>query len=159
MSHLSRGGGGRPLTFKNILGCGWGWWPGHEPTTWGWFWVHARNTDRVRPRREKRGHKPKATRKELEKWPSYADPNLGQKWRAGLFSANNWPYILRYGLQICFTHIYINIKEHPQPMAQNRVLESERAGPPLKCNWCNHSYLKSMLFCSGFKEGAWYIYS
>ena len=107
----------------------------------------------------KRGHKPKATRKELEKWPSYADPNLGQKWRAGLFSANNWPYILRYGLQICFTHIYINIKEHPQPMAQNRVLESERAGPPLKCNWCNHSYLKSMLFCSGFKEGAWYIYS
>ena len=36
-----------------------------------------------------------------KKWSSYADSNLGQKWRPGLFWAENWLfwlYLLRYGL-------------------------------------------------------------
>ena len=41
------------------------------------------------------------------KLPSYAYSKLGQKWRPGLFWAENWlswPYFLRYGLKICFAH-------------------------------------------------------
>ena len=38
----TKGWGSRPLKFENmILTYGLGWWPGHVPTTWGWFWVHA----------------------------------------------------------------------------------------------------------------------
>ena len=40
-----------------------------------------------------------------KKWSSYKHSKLGQKWRPGLFLAENWlfcPYFLRYGLKIGF---------------------------------------------------------
>ena len=55
--------GSRPFIFENtILSYGLGWWPGQVPTTWGWFWVHARNASHVRPRSKKQT----AKRKEVE---------------------------------------------------------------------------------------------
>ena len=44
-------GGFKPFNFENMISTyGLGWWPGHVPTTLGWFWVHARNTAHLRPR-------------------------------------------------------------------------------------------------------------
>ena len=48
--HFKGGGPGLSNLKTRFWPMGWGWWPGHEPTTWVWFWVHVRNTVHVRPR-------------------------------------------------------------------------------------------------------------
>ena len=44
---------GLSLLKTRFQAMGLGWWPGHLPTTWGWFWVHVHNTAHVRPQSKK----------------------------------------------------------------------------------------------------------
>ena len=50
-----------------------------------------------------------AERQNRIKWLSYDSSKMGQKWRPGLFWAENLPLFLRYGLQICFAHHFLLI--------------------------------------------------
>ena len=48
---MIKGGGSGLLFWKSrFWDMSWRGRPGHIPTFWGWFWVHARNVAHVRPR-------------------------------------------------------------------------------------------------------------
>ena len=62
-----KGGGSSLSTWKTQfcdMGCG--GWPGHVPTFWGWFWVHARNVAHMRPRGKNEVQKPTPKLKDIE---------------------------------------------------------------------------------------------
>ena len=52
------------------------------------------------------------TSKSDKKWPSYVHSKLGKNWHCVLSWAKNqpfWSHFLRYGLQICFTIIFVEV--------------------------------------------------
>ena len=132
--HIFMFKGGSPLsTWKTRFWArGWMRGPGHVPTFWGWFWVHARNTAHVRPWSKKWVQKPKPKLKEielsfyhhsirLEKTRNLKKESQNRmkndrdipirrsraKVAVGLFWVKRWlfwPNVLRYGVQICFAH-------------------------------------------------------
>ena len=63
------------LVARQLLAYGLGWTPGHVPITWGWFWVHARNTA----------------------WAKMDQKTENEKNAVGYFGH----IFLRYGLKIC----------------------------------------------------------
>ena len=129
---IFKGGSGLSTWKTRFWDMGWGARPGHVPTFWGWFWVHARNTAHVRPRSKKWVQKPKSKLKEIELSYCHHSIRLEKtrnlkkerqnrmkndrvtpigrrraKVAVGLFWPKDWllwPHFLRYGLQICFAH-------------------------------------------------------
>ena len=49
ITQLKGGGSCRKTPEDRYWAMSWLQWPGHVPTTWGWFWVHVPNPINARP--------------------------------------------------------------------------------------------------------------
>ena len=158
-------GGSRSFTFENmILSHGLGWWPRHLLTTWGWFWVHARNAAHVRPQIRKWA-KNQQPPKRCWFWTGNLVGGLNQNsafWVFELFSKlylipfSFWSlaHFLVRGLTWAALRAWIQSQpqvlgtcpgHHPKPISQNHIFKIETPGPlPLNCIF--------QYFCMEFKD-------